>query len=110
MDLQQRLAEFFQRLVAAPPAATADEAMALVCRLIEAVEDELCPFPRTEPPPLDFTGRMYAPQADRMTRQPDGSLTASTRRHRIICGRDGAITIVHMADKSVVFTKPGRPQ
>lgn len=84
--------------------------MALVCGLIEAVEDEHCPVPRVEPPPLAFTGRMYAPQADRMARLPDGSRTASTRRHRILCQRDGAITIVHMTDKSVVFTKPGHPQ
>jgi hypothetical protein len=110
MDLQQRLAEFFRRLKAAPPAATADEAVALVCRLIEEVEDEYCSVPRTEPPPLTFTGRMYAPREDHMHRQPDGSITASTRRHRIVCQRNGAITVIHMTDKSVVFTKPGRTQ
>ena len=108
MDIQQRLAEFFRRLEAAPPVATADEAMALLCRLIEEVEDEFCPVPRTEPPPLAFTGRMYAPREDYIHRLPDGSLTASTRRHRILCRQDGAITVVHMTDKSVVFTKPGR--
>lgn len=108
MDIHQRLSEFFRRLTAAPPAATADEAIALVCRLIEEVEDEHCPVPRTEPPPLAFTGRMYAPREDYIHRLPDGSLTASTRRHRILCRWDGAITVVHMTDKSVVFTKPGR--
>ena len=107
MDIQQRLGEFFLRLEAALPAATADEAMALVCRLIEEVEGEFCPVPRTEPPPLAFTGRMYAPRGDYIYRLPDGSLTASTRRHRIVCQRNGAITVLHMTDKSVVFTKPG---
>lgn len=108
MDIPQRLAEFFRRLAAAPPSVTADEAILLVCRLIEEVEGEFCPIPRTEPPPLVFMGRMYAPREDHIHRLPDGSLTASTRRHRILCRRDGAITVIHMTDKSVVFTKPGR--
>lgn len=108
MDIPQRLAAFFRRLEAAPPVGTADEALALVCRLIEEVEDEFCPVPRAEPPPLAFTGRMYAPREDNIHRLPDGSITAITRRHRILCQRDGAITVVHMTDKSVVFTKPGR--
>lgn len=94
MDIQQRLAEFFRRLEAAPPVATADEAIALVCRLIEEVEDEFCP----------------APREDHLHRLPDGTITASTRRHRVVCLRDGAITVIHMTDKSVVFTKPGRTQ
>ena len=110
MDIQQRLAEFFRRLDAAPPVASAGEALALVCRLIEDVEDELCPVPRIEPPPLGFTGRMYAPREDHIQRQPDGALAASTRRHRILCQADGAITVIHMTDKSVVFTKPARPR
>ena len=108
MNIQQRLAEFSRRLEAAPPATTADEALALLCRLIEEVEDEHCLVPRAEPPPLVFTGRMYAPREDHIHRLPDGSLAASTRRHRIICGRDGTITVVHMTDKSVVIAKPGR--
>lgn len=85
MDIQQRLTEFFRRLQAAPPAANAGEALALVCRLMEEVEDELCPLPRGEPPPLRFTGRMYAPREDRIWPQPDGRILASARHHEINC-------------------------
>ena len=66
MNIQERLQIFFRRLEAAPPADSAGEAMALVCQLIEQVEDEFCPMPRENPPPLVFSGRMYAPQADRI--------------------------------------------
>ena len=51
MDIPQRLAEFFHRLQAAPAAASAEEALALVCRLIEEVENEFCPLPREQQPP-----------------------------------------------------------
>lgn len=80
---------FFQRLEAAPPTGSAEEALALVCRLIEEVEDEFCPLPRETPPPmLRFTGRMYAPQKDRIFPLEDGGLLAEARRHRIFCHLD----------------------
>lgn len=109
MNLQTRLAIFFERLDAAPAAASAPEAMALVCRLIEAVEDEHCPLPRETPPPsLVFTGRMYAPQADRIRRSPSGTLVAETRRHLIRCFPDGKIEIEDADTKTVALTKRGK--
>ena len=111
MNIQERLQIFFQRLEAAPPAASADEAMALVCQLIEQVEDEFCPVPREEPPPLTFTGRMYAPRPDRMRRlKPTGQLVADTRHHRIYCQPNGEISIVRMSRFTVAtaFHKKGK--
>ena len=99
---------FFRRLEAAPPAASAGEAMALVCQLIEQVEDEFCPMPRENPPPLVFSGRMYAPQKDRMRRLPQGQLVANTRQHRIYCQPDGQILIEHVPDRKPVLVKLGR--
>ena len=108
MNIQRRLKVFFRRLEAAPPAANADEAMSLVCRLIEEVEDEFCPLPRENPPPgLRFTGRMYAPKKDRMYRMPHGALRANARHHRI-CQPDGAILIEHVPDFNIVLMKVGR--
>jgi hypothetical protein len=108
MNIQERLEIFFQRLKAAPPANTAEEAMALVCRLIEEVEDEFCPLPRETPPPqLRFTGRMYAPQADRIRRLEGGQLVAATRRHRIYCQPGGAILIRVVHNNDIVLTKEG---
>jgi len=40
MELHERLRIFFERLRAAPPARDAEEAMALVCSVLEKVEDE----------------------------------------------------------------------
>src|SRR5438445_146656 len=108
MNMGERLVVFLQRLEAAAPAASADEAMALVCRLMEEVEEELCPIPREEPPPLRFTGRMYAPRQDRMVRLPSGTLIAETRRHRIFCKPNGAILIAHMPEGATILSKSGK--
>jgi hypothetical protein len=108
MTISERLEIFFQRLRAAPPANTAEEAMALVCRLIEEVEDEFCPLPREMPPPsLRFTGRMYAPQKDRIWRLEGGQLVAVARRHRIYCQPNGAISIRDVHNGIVVLIKDG---
>ena len=107
MDIQQRLEVFFRRLADAPPATNADEALRLVCRLIEEVEGELCPVPRRTPPPKEFTGRMYAPQADRIRRLPQGIIIADTRRHRIYCQLDGAISVERIDGRRMELIKPG---
>jgi hypothetical protein len=108
MDLQQRLAEFFRRLEAAAPATTAEEALALVSRLIEEVEDDLCPVPRQTPPPRFFSGRMYAPQADSVKHFPNGIIRARARRHRIICESDGSISVFHGPRGNLAFHKKGK--
>jgi hypothetical protein len=107
MEIHQRLTVFFERLSTASAARDADEALSLVCRTIEAVEDEFCPVPRENPPPLLFTGRMYAPQADRTRRLANGTIVADTRRHRVYCQPNGAISIVALPQRRSVFEKPG---
>src|SRR4051812_28762599 len=106
MELHQRLDVFLDRLQSAPACHTAEEALALVCRLIEEVEDEFCSLPRATRPPFHFTGRMYAPQADRV-RRIGGLLVATTRHHRIWCRPDGSIRIVHVPSKQSVLEKRG---
>ena len=109
MNIQERLAVFFQRLEASPLASNAEEAMALVCRLIEEVEDEFCPLPRENPPPmLRFTGRMYAPQHDRIFALEGGGLVAEARRHRIFCFPDGEIQIEDADTETTVLIKNGK--
>lgn len=108
MNIQERLGIFCERLQAAAPAANAQDALALVCRLIEEVEDELCPLPRQESGPLDFTGRMYPPKSDRVRPGPDGGLVATTRRHRIHCFVDGGITVIHMQTRRIEVTTKGK--
>ena len=106
MDIQERLAEFFRRLLAAPAVANAEEALALVCRLIE----ELCPVPRQHPAPRHFTGRMYAPKEDRIQRFADGLIVATTRRHQIYCRPNGAITIARVLARGIVLDKKGKDE
>jgi hypothetical protein len=107
--IPERLEIFYQCLASMPPAKTAEEAMNLVCRTIEEVEDEFCPLPREVPPPkLRFTGRMYAPQADRIYRLEHGGLLAETRRHRIFCQPDGSIRIEDADEETVAFVKNGK--
>ena len=108
MDIQRRLEVFFARLAEAPPSATAEESLALVCRLIEEVEDEHCPVPREKPAPSDFTGRMYAPQSDRIEHLPEGTIMALTRRHRIYCCANGQINVFHKITKALVLSKDGK--
>ena len=108
MEIQQRLELFLRRLAEAPPAGTAEDALQLVCRLMEEVEEEFCPVPRQTPAPDDFTGRMYAPQADYTDPTPGGGLSARTRKHQILCAKDGGIRIIHRPTDTVVLVKKGK--
>lgn len=106
LSLPERLDELFRRLAAAPAVSSADEALALVGSVLEQVEDEFSGVPKHPNPPLKFTGRMYPPQEDHIARHPDGSLTATTRRHSIEIGRDGAILIRSFDSGFVCLDKP----
>lgn len=108
MDIQQRQEVFFRRLADAPPAANAEEALRLVCRLIEEVEDELCPVPRRDPPPKSFTGRMYASRGDYIWPQSDGRIVARARHHEIICFPDGAICVYYRPRSVLILHKAGK--
>jgi len=55
MEIHRRLEIFLERWRTAPACHTAEEALALVCGLIEEVEDEFSPGPREEPPPMHVT-------------------------------------------------------
>ena len=105
MELHERLRIFFERLRTAPSCASAEEALALVCRLIEEVEDEHCPVARQHPPPRTRTGRMYAPQSDLIFRLDDGSIRAETRRHIMIFFPDGSIRITGQPPAEFEFFK-----
>jgi hypothetical protein len=105
-----RLQEYFRRLTDAPPASSADEALALVCDLLDEVEDELSGIPKREPPPSPgmSDGRMYPPLADRIKHYPDGGLIAISRAHTVEIASDGSITIVNKKSKEIEIIKAGR--
>ncbi len=105
MEIHQRLEIFQERLRAAPACHTAEEALALVCRLIEEIEDEFCPIPRQHPPPRTRTGRMYAPQGDSIFREPKGGIRVETRRHTMYFSPDGSFSITQTTSGEVEFSK-----
>ena len=74
MEIHQRLTLFYQRLDAEPAAKTADEALALICRVLEEVEVAHCPVPKALVAPEVFDGRMYPPQPDNVQRLRNGSI------------------------------------
>ena len=107
MEQHERLKIFFERLLLAPPCASAEEAIRLVCHLIEEVENEFCPIPRTATPPKIPTGRMYPPQADSMRHMNSGHIRARTAGHVILCAPDGSIRIENSRKRLVEIVKPG---
>ncbi|GGJ57471.1 hypothetical protein CDQ92_06540 [Sphingopyxis bauzanensis] len=62
-SIAQRLDEFFRRLLAAPACGSADEAFALLGRVLIEVEDELSGIAFDAGYPFD-DGRMYPPRTD----------------------------------------------
>jgi hypothetical protein len=110
LTIRQRLAEYFRRLGTAPRAGTAEEALRQVRDILNQVEDEFSGIPKKDPPPPPNQpdGRMYPPLDDFTTRHPDGSITATTKGHKIEIGPNGSITIRGRANGNVEFQKDGR--
>ncbi len=103
----ERLAEFFSRLTTAPACSTFDEAYALICRTMVAVEDEMTTLPNN-PPTWMTDGRMYPPQMDNVRPvpgRPDVQRFRS-RGHNTLIASNGAIKIESTTGK-VFFSKPG---
>jgi hypothetical protein len=107
--MQERLEEFYRRLGAQPPSATADDALKRVRKTIDEVEDQYSGIVKKDPPPPPGRrdGRLYPPLDDRVTRNPDGSLVARTQGHTISLGKDGTITIRNRATRQVEFHQDG---
>ena len=110
MEIRQRLAIFYHRLADAPAVVNAEQAFALICRVLEQVEDEFCTVARTSPPPRHFVGRMYSPLHDSIEVLADQSWRVSTRRHLIVIRPDGSFSIYLVVTKDQLveeFSKLG---
>ncbi len=108
-SIPQRLQEFYRRLGAQRPSSNADDALRRINRTLDDVEDLYSGIPKkVPPPPIDMTdGRMYPPQSDFIMRQRDGSIIAETRRHKILLGSEGSITIRITRTDQIQFHQPG---
>ena len=95
--IRERLTEVYRRLKAHPRASSGAEALQQLCEVLEQVEDELSGVAQQEPSPspVRFDGRMYCPEEDFVLRNPDGSLVALTRGHRIEIEANGSLRIIN---------------
>ena len=104
----KRLKLFFERLQAAPPASSVDEALDLLARTLNAVEDEHSGV-EYHPTPWKDDGRMYPPQEENRRTVPDRPSLRRYRsaKHNTFIGLNGSIRIQDLAGK-VLLDKPGR--
>lgn len=109
LSREERLREYFRRLGGQPPSQTAEDALERIIVTLDEVEDAYSGIPKSDPPPaMNVLGnRMYPPQADRIIRQRDGSITARTRGHEISIGSNGSIAITNSQTAAVEFQQAG---
>jgi hypothetical protein len=103
----QRLAEVWKRLAAAPASASHREAFQLFNATIREVEDELTDIPYA-PENWQTDGRMYPPQEDSARDVPGrvDLVRYRSRGHNTFIRTNGAIEVRDWAG-NVVFAKPG---
>ena len=99
---------FLQRLEAAPPAKSADEAFDLLARTLNAVEDEFSGVPY-RPEHWRTDGRMYPPHEESRVKCPERPSLRKYRSkgHYDFIGRNGSIR-VETLDAEVLLDKPGQ--
>lgn len=104
---RDRLREFYRRLMAAPAAATFDEALDQVTTILDAVEDELTGIPN-DPANWRHDERIYPPQQDNLRPVAAHPQVARFRsvRHSTYIGTNGAVEIAS-TDGTVELRKPG---
>jgi hypothetical protein len=104
---EERFTQFLQRLMAAPPASSGQEAFVLLGNTLNEVEDELADIPY-QPGSRGTDGRMYPPQEDSARDVPGRSdvVRYRSRGHDTYIRDNGAIEIRDLAG-NVVLSKPG---
>ena len=108
LSVRERLTIFFERLRQAPPCASADDALALVCQTLDAVEDEWSGIEKNPNAGFKFDGRMYPPRADFTYPQSDGSKIALIKGHEVRLGINGSISIRSRSSGAEEFSKGGQ--
>lgn len=108
MNKSARLEVFYERLQAAPPAETHDEAYELLCATLNAVEDEHSGVPNN-PASWQTDGRLYPPQKDRVYAVPGFPevLRYNSFKHDTYVASNGAIEVKIIATGAVHFEKSG---
>jgi hypothetical protein len=108
MNKVARLELFYERLAVAPAAKSRDESYALICEILDAIEDEFSGVPNN-PSNWQTGGRLYPPQTDRAY-AVDGFpevIRYKSFRHETYIATNGAIEVKLITTNVVDFTKPG---
>ena len=104
---QERLKIFLERMNAAAPTSSDSEALELLSRILNKVEDEFTTIPYL-PEQWMADGRMYPPQADSKRIVTSEISRYRNRNHNTFIGTNGAIKIVTVNGNNVVLDKAGR--
>jgi len=92
----------------APSAANPQEAIALINRTLDGVEDAFSGVKKYPGIPTRDDGRMYGILDDTyVTTHTDGSLTAMTKGNKIELGNNGSITIFSRKTNEIQLEKLG---
>lgn len=96
----KRLRIFLERMEAAPPLNSANEALALLSDVLNSVEDEFSEVPYN-PHLWKSDGRMYPPQEDNARKVPNRPLLRRYRHlnHNTFIGQNGSIRIETISGK-----------
>lgn len=107
----ERLAEFLARLAKAPPASSAQEALELVNKILNEVEDRLSgvPYDPDAARQLVTDGRMYGPHASFASAWSDKKKVTryAHARHDTFVQDNGAVLIRIRRPAKVLLSKPG---
>ncbi|WP_444997551.1 FG-GAP-like repeat-containing protein [Aliikangiella sp. IMCC44359] len=107
----ERLKIFSKNLADAPAATNADDALRLINKIMDEVEDAYSGVAAKVNPGLKYEGRMYGPRKDFVTELPNGGLEAITAGNIIRISPNGGIQFfIKNKDKSagkMIFNKAG---
>ena len=108
LSKQDRFQLFLSRLEAATPVGDGSEALALIGRVLNEVEDQFSGIP-ADPNRWESDGRMYPPQADNARTSPDSpEITVyRSRSHKTLIRSNGAFRIIEIRSREIIFEKAG---
>jgi len=93
-------------LLDAPAATNADDALGLLRRTLDKVEDQFSGIPNQINPGLKFNGTLFPPRDDFITRLPNGGISARTKGNILEFGSNGSIKISDLKG-NVILDKLG---
>jgi hypothetical protein len=107
----ERMVEFRARLAKAPSASSAEEALALVNRVLDQVEDELSgiPYDPAAVRQLVTDGRMYGPHASFASSWKDRhDITRFAHARHDTFIRDNGVILIRLRNPlTILLSKPG---